>query len=58
MTKIRTVHSTLQVGNTKKIIDRTCYEVGIHELEEMLSKVEQGENETTLRKELIKNSMW
>lgn len=58
MTKIKKVQSTIQVGNEKKTFQRECYEVSIHEVEEMLKKVHAGGDENLLRNTLIKNSEW
>jgi len=50
---------TIVIENGKTVIKKSkYYEVGACEMNAMLEKVAKGEDEATLRENLIKNSVW
>ena len=58
MTKVKTT-TAIMTKNGKTITqDEKYFEVGGHELDQMMERVAKGENEEELRNELIKNSIW
>ena len=58
MTRIKKTTKKLRVGDKTTIKEIEYYELNTFEVENMLQKVRQGGDETKLRKELIKNSIW
>jgi len=58
MTRIKKTTKKLRVGSKTTINEKEYYELNTFEVENMLQKVRQGEDETKLRKELIKTSTW
>lgn len=58
MTRVKQAKTTIIQG--KQTIHETTeyHEVGAHEVDKMLKKVEHGENEEKLREELIEKSRW
>ena len=58
MTKIKQAEAIITQGKQTTHETTEYCEVGAHEAEAMLKKVEKGEDEEKLREELIKNSRW
>ena len=58
MTRIKKTTKKLRVGDKTTINETEYYELNTFEVENMIQKVHQGGDETKLRKELIKNSVW
>jgi len=58
MTRIKKTTKKLRVGDKTTINETEYYELNTFEVEDMIQRVRQGEDETELRKELIKKSIW
>ena len=58
MTKVKQAESHITQGEQTTHGKTEYYEVGAHEVEAMLRKVEDGGDEEKLREDLIKNSKW
>ena len=58
MTRIKKTTKKLRIGDKTTIKEIEYYELNTFEVENMIQKVNQGGDETKLRKELIKNSIW
>jgi len=58
MTKIKNTETKI-IQDGKTTVEKTqYYEVGVHEVDKMLQRVAEGEDEDKLRDALIKNSGW
>lgn len=58
MTKVKQAEAHTTQGEQTTHEKTEYHEVGAHEVEEMLRKVEEGGDEEKLREQLIKNSKW
>jgi len=58
MTIIRKTKTITIIGGKKTISEVEYYEVGAYEVDAMMKKVSEGEDEKQLREELIDNSKW
>lgn len=58
MTIVKSHKIIRTIGNKQEIFTGKYYIVGGKELNDMLSKVNGGEDETMLREKLIKESKW
>jgi len=58
MTRVKQAKTTIIQGKQTTHETTEYNEVGAHEVDEILKRVDRGENEEKLREELIKTSKW
>lgn len=58
MTIIKKTKTIRMVGNRQEIVNSEYFEISGNELNNMITKVNDGGNETNLRENLLKTSKW